>query len=139
MCRYTITILECGHKQNDHVDTYNCPYFERTSVSCDRENPKTKDRCTIKTWNENGICSRCLRENEEAAMRRDLEREREFKRREAAENEEALRRGERELLEKNRRLADEKWRAEKEAEEQARERSRREQEKKKASLGKKSM
>ncbi|CAN9437274.1 unnamed protein product [Alternaria alternata] len=65
-------------------------------------------------------------------MRRDLEREREFKRREAAENEEALRRGERELLEKNRRLADEKWRAEKEAEEQARERSRREQEKKKA-------
>ena len=132
MCRYTITILECGHKQNDHVDTYNCPYFERTSVSCDRENPKTKDRCTIKTWNENGICSRCLRENEEAAMRRDLEREREFKRREAAENEEALRRGERELLEKNRRLADEKWRAEKEAEEQARERSRREQEKKKA-------
>jgi hypothetical protein len=132
MCKYTITILECGHKQNDHVDTYNCPYFERTSVACDRDNPKTKDRCTIKTWDENGICNRCLRENEEAAMRRDEEREREFKRREAAENEEALRRGERELIEKNRRIADEKWRAEKEAEEQARERSRREHEKKKA-------
>ncbi|CAG5186184.1 uncharacterized protein ALTATR162_LOCUS11511 [Alternaria atra] len=132
MCKYTITILECGHKQNDHVDTYNCPYFERTSVACDRDNPKTKDRCTIKTWDENGICNRCLRENEEAAMRRDEEREREFKRREAAENEEALRRGERELIEKNRRIADEKWRAEKEAEEQTRERSRREHEKKKA-------
>ncbi|KAH6865032.1 hypothetical protein BKA58DRAFT_391248 [Alternaria rosae] len=126
MCKYTITILECGHKQDDHADTYNCPYFERTTVPCDRDNPRTKDRCIVKTRDQNGICNRCLRDNEEAAIRRDEEREREFKRRENEEAAEALRRGERELLEKNRRQAEERRRAQQQAEEEARDRSRRE-------------
>ncbi|CAA9957350.1 Smc Chromosome segregation ATPase [Pyrenophora teres f. maculata] len=118
MCRFTISTLECGHPQEDHVDTHNCPYFQRTKVACDRDNPNNRDRFTIKTWDRNGVCNRCLqlsREREEDAMRRENERWREQSLKDAKEAEEQLRRGEQELFDKNRREAEKKRLAEKKA------------------------
>ncbi|KAF1832311.1 hypothetical protein BDW02DRAFT_468877, partial [Decorospora gaudefroyi] len=77
MCKYTIYTSECGHPDEDHVDTQNCPYFQKTQVPCDRDNPHIKDRVKIRTKDRNGICNRCLRDarmREEAAMRREREK-----------------------------------------------------------------
>lgn len=109
MCKFTIATLECGHPQEDHVDTYGCPYYEKSSLHCDRDNPNNKSRCTIRTFDRDGICNRCLslaRKREEEAIEREQRKYDEQRRREAVEAEEALRRGERENLEKQYRQAE---------------------------------
>ncbi|EMD66514.1 hypothetical protein COCSADRAFT_188831 [Bipolaris sorokiniana ND90Pr] len=111
MCRFTIATLECGHPQEDHVDTYGCPYFQRSNLHCDRDNPNNKDRFTIKTWDREGICNRCLsvaRKREEEAIEREQKKYDEQRRREAKEREEELRRGEREVLERGHRQEEER-------------------------------
>ncbi|ENI04441.1 hypothetical protein COCC4DRAFT_51182 [Bipolaris maydis ATCC 48331] len=118
---FTIATLECGHPQEDHVDTYGCPYFQRSNLHCDRDNPNNKDRFTIKTWDREGICNRCLsvaRKREEEAIEREQKKYDEQRRREAKEREEELRRGEREVLERGHRQEEERL-AEKKRREEA--------------------
>lgn len=103
MCKYTIYTAECGHPDEDHVDSKDCFYFQKTQVHCDRDNPALRDRVVIKTRDREGICNGCFRiaqEKEEAAMRRDALKYQEQQRREAEEAEKQHNRAQQELRDK---------------------------------------
>jgi enabled protein len=93
MCKYTIYNLECGHPAEDHVDTKDCPHFQKTGVPCDRENPANRGRVSIKSEDRAGLCIKCIRRQREKAeldaMTRDEERAKQQSLAEAKEREEA--------------------------------------------------
>jgi len=94
MCKYTIYNLECGHPAEDHVESKDCPHFQRTQVACDRDNPANRDRVSIKSEDRKGMCNKCLRRQREKteldAMLRDEERARQQSLAEAKEKEAAM-------------------------------------------------
>ncbi|KAH3944039.1 hypothetical protein HBH53_162670 [Parastagonospora nodorum] len=89
MCKYTIYTLDCGHAAEDHVDSKDCPYFQKTDVACDRDNPGNRNRVSIKSEDRNGLCNNCRRRQREIdelkAISRDQEREKQQKLAEAEE------------------------------------------------------
>lgn len=89
MCKYTIYNLDCGHAAEDHVDSKDCPYFQKTDVACDRDNPANRSRVSIKSEDRNGLCNHCRRRQHEIdelkAISRDQEREKQQKLAEAEE------------------------------------------------------
>jgi enabled protein len=93
MCKYTIYNLECGHPAEDHVDTKDCPHFQKTGVPCDRENPANRGRVSIKSEDRSGLCKSCQRRQRDKAeldaMTRDEERAKQQSIAEAKEREAA--------------------------------------------------
>ncbi|KAF2027227.1 hypothetical protein EK21DRAFT_32547, partial [Setomelanomma holmii] len=102
MCKYTITTLECGHPAEDHVNTTECPHFQKTGVPCDRENSANRSRVSIRTEERSGLCAKCrLRQRELAeleAMKRDEEQAKKQSLAEAKEKEAALKEHEERLF-----------------------------------------
>jgi hypothetical protein len=94
MCKYTIYNLDCGHAAEDHVDPKDCPYFEKTEVPCDRDNPANRNRVSIRSEDRDGLCNKCRRRQHEIdelkAMARDDERARQQRRAEEEEKAKAL-------------------------------------------------
>lgn len=118
MCKYTIYNLECGHAAEDHVDTKDCPQFQRTGVPCDRESPANRGRVSIKSEDRSGLCSACQRQRDKAesdALSRDEKLAREQSLAEAQERERAAKEQEERLYKES-------------AEEYERQRRKREQE-----------
>lgn len=60
------------------MDTRSCPYFDKTQVACDRDNPANRARVTLTTQSRPGKCKKCLRQEHEyqelLAIQREQER-----------------------------------------------------------------
>ncbi|KAL5118453.1 hypothetical protein ACEQ8H_003629 [Pleosporales sp. CAS-2024a] len=95
MCKYTIYNLDCGHAAEDHVDSKDCPYFQKTQVACDRDNPANRSRVSIKSEHRHGLCNKCRQQQREIeAMARDILRAKEQDQAEAKAKAEALKKHE---------------------------------------------
>jgi enabled protein len=106
MCRFTIYNFECGHAAEDHAETGSCPHFEKTGLSCDRENLANRNRVTVKSEDWDGLCNKCRRRQQELsemeAMSREEERAKQQSLAEAMEREAKAKEHEERLLEESR-------------------------------------
>ena len=60
MCIFTYTHLDCGHRQQDHIDTSSCNYFEHTGVHCQPDSRQHRERGTqVLTCKRGGRCADC--------------------------------------------------------------------------------
>ena len=60
MCIFTYTHLDCGHRQQDHIDTSSCTYFEHTGVHCQPDSRQHRERGTqVLTRKWSGECADC--------------------------------------------------------------------------------
>jgi enabled protein len=102
MCKYTIFNLECGHPAEDHVESRDCPHYQRNGFPCDRENPANRDRVTVRSEGRKGLCRICQRKEQEKAeldaMQRETKKAREVSLAEAHEREQAAKEHEERII-----------------------------------------
>ncbi|KAJ4383213.1 hypothetical protein N0V86_001257 [Didymella sp. IMI 355093] len=74
MCKFTFTLLECGHRGRDHIDTSSCRYFKESKIHCQDDNPEHRRRSGGVTISKDtiripGKCVKCIRVEQEAVAR----------------------------------------------------------------------